>query len=208
MSAVLMKPRKASELDRRKNRHHLRRPARARGDMDGTTPINLARHRLRVLIIDDHRDAADALAMLVSAWGHDVMRAYDGAAGLALASTYQPDVLLLDIVMPEMSGVDLAPRMRQQAGLHNCLMIAITGRADATTRSQCENAGIDLFLIKPVDHANLQTLLALESNYRCRLQCDVQKVAAAPAIGVQRSEASSSRRTRLSFDVLQGTVAS
>ena len=56
--------------------------------------------RLRVLVVDDHHASADTLAMLMNAWGHDVRRAYDGAAGLALAADYLPDIMLLDIMMP------------------------------------------------------------------------------------------------------------
>ena len=75
--------------------------------------IGTAGELLRVLIVDDYRAAADTMSMLVGVWGHDVRRAYDGTTGLALAAAYQPDVLLLDIMMPNMSGLELARQVRQ-----------------------------------------------------------------------------------------------
>ncbi len=147
----------------------MRRAVQARGDPTAETPIGTASELLRVLIVDDYRAAADTLAMLVGAWGHDVRRAYDGTTGLALAAAFQPDVLLLDIFMPNMSGLELAVQVRQQARLNDCFMIAVTGRTDAGHRLQCEEAGIDLFLIKPVDPSILQTLLILESEYVLRV---------------------------------------
>ncbi len=108
------------------------------------------------------------MSSLVSAWGHDVRRAYDGTTALALAAAFRPDVLLLDIIMPGMSGLELTRQVRRQARLNDCLVIAVTGRTDAGHRLQCEEAGIDPFLIKPVDLSFLQTLLRVESEYRLR----------------------------------------
>ena len=71
-----------------------------------------------------------------------------------------------------MSGLELARQVRQQARLNDCFMIAVTGRTDAGHRLQCEEAGIDLFLIKPVTPSILQTLLILESEYVLRSRQD------------------------------------
>ena len=120
---------------------------------------------LRVLIVDDHRATADTLSMLVGQWGHDVRRAYDGVTGLALAAAFRPDVLLLDMLMPDVSGFEVARQVRRQDRLKPCFIIAVTGRTDAPHRSQCYEAGVDLFLIKPVAPARLQTLLGLESEH-------------------------------------------
>ena len=118
---------------------------------------------LRVLIVDDHRATADTLSSLVAKWGHDVRRAYDGVTGLALAAAYQPDVLLLDILMPDVSGIEVAMQVRRQDRLKHCFIIAVTGRTDAKHRSRCYEAGVDLLLIKPVAPPHMQTLLILES---------------------------------------------
>jgi CheY-like chemotaxis protein len=122
----------------------------------------VARRPLRVLVVDDDRDTADTLAMLVGLWGHDVRRAYDGATGLAMAKALAPDVVLLDVAMPGMGGCELAGQLHVNAGLQECFLIAVTGYADKARRLECEEAGIDLFLVKPVDVSVMETLLMLE----------------------------------------------
>jgi two-component system, OmpR family, alkaline phosphatase synthesis response regulator PhoP len=120
---------------------------------------------LRVLIVDDYRPFTNTLANLVSAWGHDVQCAYDGVTGLALATKYQPDVLLLDTYLPGMSGIELTLQVRQQKRLKHCFIIAVTGRTDSTHSSRCYEAGVDLFLTKPIRPSNMQTLLMLEAEH-------------------------------------------
>ena len=108
------------------------------------------------------------MSRLAAAWGHDVRWAYDGTTGLAMAAAYRPDVLLLDIIMTGVNGLKLARQVRRQRRLNDGLIIAATGRTDARHRLQCEEAGIDLFFIKPVNLSFLRTLLAVESEYRLR----------------------------------------
>ena len=174
MSTVLMKDRQSSEVldSDTHNRLQMRRAIQTRGDPTAETLVGTAGELLRVLIVDDYRASADTMAMLVDVWGHDVRRAYDGTTGLALAAAYQPDVLLLDIIMPEMNGLEVARQMRQQTRLNDCFIIAVTGRTDAGYRRQCEEAGIDLFLIKPVTPSILQTLLTWEFEYVLRSRHD------------------------------------
>ena len=88
---------------------------------------------LRVLIVDDHRATADTLSTLVGIWGHEVRRAYDGVTGLALAAAFRPDVLLLDILMPDVSGFEVAMQVRRQSRFKHCFLIAVTGRTDENT---------------------------------------------------------------------------
>jgi CheY-like chemotaxis protein len=121
---------------------------------------------LRVLIVDDHRATADTLSMLVKIWGHDVRRAYDGVTGLALAAAFRPDVLLLDMLMPNLNGFEVAMQVRRQNRLDHCFIIAVTGRTDANHRSQCYAAGADLLLIKPVAPPDMQTLLTFEFEHK------------------------------------------
>jgi DNA-binding response OmpR family regulator len=145
------------------NELQVSRNARARHGPLGAAPPGTAERRLRVLVVDDHRASAETISMLVRAWGHDVRKAYAGAAGLALAVDYRPDVLLLDVMMPELSGPALALRVRQEARLQNCLLIAVTGCTDERQRLHCLEAGVDLYLVKPVGPHTLQSLLMAES---------------------------------------------
>lgn len=126
---------------------------------------NLAEKSLRVLIVDDHRDGTRILAMLVKAWGHDCRVAFDGATGLESATDFQPDVVMLDLVMPEVNGIELTAKLRELACFKHCLIMAVTGCTDAGSKKQVEDAGANLFLIKPVSLAVLKTLLSMEATY-------------------------------------------
>jgi CheY-like chemotaxis protein len=126
--------------------------------------IAVCRRLLRVLVVDDLRDAADSLSTLVELWGHVVRQAYDGAAALEIASAYLPDVVLLDLAMPKMDGCQLARLLRQQACFTHTLLIAITGYADETHRRLCEAAGFDQRLVKPVAPVLVERLLQLEKD--------------------------------------------
>jgi CheY-like chemotaxis protein len=86
---------------------------------------------------------------------------------------YQPDVVLLDVKMPNMSGPELARQVRQKARLNGCFIVAITGCARERDRQLCEAAGIDLFLIKPVCPSILRALLKWESDYVLRKRQDI-----------------------------------
>jgi CheY-like chemotaxis protein len=116
---------------------------------------------LRVLIVDDIRDAADSLATLVKIWGYDVRSAYSGATALQSALACPPDVVLLDIAMPQMDGFRLANMMRQQAMLAGAVLVAVTGYADAAHRELWE-AMFDDYLVKPVDPSAVERLLLRE----------------------------------------------
>ena len=209
MSAVLMKDHPPSEVgdSDTHTRLQMRRAVVARGGRIAEAPFVPRRGLLRVLIVDDYRASADTMSMLIGVWGHDVRRAYDGATGLALAAAYQPDVLLLDIVMPGISGLELAIQVRRQARLNDCLMIAVTGRTDAEHRLQCEEAGIDLFLIKPVDLSFMRTLMTVESEYRLRSRQATRTYNALSKTLQQLTDPSSHRPTLLPCRVLQGTVS-
>jgi CheY-like chemotaxis protein len=112
---------------------------------------------LRILVVDDCHDTADTMLMLLRLWGHEGVAAYDGANALDLARCHRPEVALLDVAMPrEQDGYALARQLRDDIPL----LVAVTGYADLEHRGQCEQAGFDLFLAKPLDHEQLQTLLA------------------------------------------------
>jgi chemosensory pili system protein ChpA (sensor histidine kinase/response regulator) len=81
---------------------------------------------------------------------------------MALAAAFQPDVVLLDILMPTVTGLEVALQIRRQDRLKHCFIIAITGRTDAKHRCRCYESGVDLVLIKPLVPSHMQTLLMLE----------------------------------------------
>jgi len=120
---------------------------------------------LRVLVVDAYRAAADTMSRQVKLWGHDVRSAYDGTTGLQVAAEYHPNVVLLDVGMSGVSGSELGRELRHQVRSTDCLIIAVTGRIDERRRRHCEEAGIDLVLIKPVEPSVVETLLMLESEY-------------------------------------------
>jgi DNA-binding response OmpR family regulator len=115
--------------------------------------------RLRVLVVDDDRDAADSLATLVELWGHDARIRYDAASAFEGACSYRPHVVLLDIGLPKIDGHQLAREIRQHAG-KEAILIAVTGYADEAHRSRCESA-FDHYLVKPAPLEEVERLLAI-----------------------------------------------
>lgn len=116
---------------------------------------------LRVLVVDDNRDAADSLSLLVKLWGHDVRTAYNGAA-VTLAPAYKPDVILLDIGIPKLDGNAMTRLLRQQPDFQETLFIAVTGFHDEAHRLLSRDAGFDHYLIKPIDPGVLEKLLLVK----------------------------------------------
>ncbi len=111
--------------------------------------------RLRVLIVDDCRDAADSLAWLVKLWGYAPAVAYDGPSALALASAEPPAAALLDLGLPGMDGCEVARRLRAMPGAARALLIAVTGHGGEGVVRRCYEAGIDLHFVKPYDVVEL-----------------------------------------------------
>jgi len=118
---------------------------------------------LRVLVVDDNVDAADALRYVLKLSGHDVTVAYDGPGALAAAAAAQPELVLLDIGLPGMDGYQVAARLRQ-AGHERAALIAISGYGQEEDLRRSRGAGFDHHLVKPVDGATLKKLIADLSN--------------------------------------------
>ena len=114
----------------------------------------------RVLVVDDNVAAADMLAALLRLWCHEVRLAYNGPDALAAAADYQPDLVLLDIGLPLMSGYEEARRLRGQLRLDHTTLVAVTGYGQQEDRRRSQEAGFDCHLTKPVDADSLQGLLA------------------------------------------------
>ena len=114
----------------------------------------------RVLVVDDNRDAADSLGMLLKFLGADVAVAHDGPAALETFEAYRPGIVLLDIGMPGMNGYEVARAIRGKAGGRRVPLIALSGWGQEDDRRRAREAGFDHHLIKPADIGALQSLLA------------------------------------------------
>jgi CheY-like chemotaxis protein len=114
----------------------------------------------RVLIADDNRDAAEILALLLEAAGHEVHCSHSGHEALDLATRERPDVLVLDIGMPGMDGYEVAERVRRQGWAADALLIAVTGWGQERDKQHAAESGFDYHLTKPVDFAHLEALLS------------------------------------------------
>jgi CheY-like chemotaxis protein len=127
---------------------------------DGMTARILPDHDgLRVLIADDDADTTDSLALLLRIMGHEVWAAYSAGEAIAMAFRFQPDVLLLDVSMPDLDGFSLVRVIRHQAFLDDILLVAVTGYADDAHRQKGIRAGFDHYLAKPVEPSVFKTLL-------------------------------------------------
>lgn len=115
---------------------------------------------LRILVVDDNQDAAQMLAMLLRSWGHDVRVAYDGPDALERASSFLPQLALLDIGLPNMDGYEVARNLKQNPRLQNVSIAAITGYGQDEDRARSREAGFDHHLVKPVEVADLRALLS------------------------------------------------
>ena len=115
---------------------------------------------LRILVVDDNLDAAESLAMLLAAEGHETRTANDGLEALDVAPPFEPDAILIDIGMPKMSGYEVCRRIRKQAWSKNTVVIALTGWGQDEDKRRTREAGFDFHLIKPVLPEALEKLLA------------------------------------------------
>jgi CheY-like chemotaxis protein len=122
-------------------------------------PQPRAAYRRKVLVVDDNRDLAESLAMVLRLWGHDVVVAYDGPSALAAARARPPDVVFLDIGLPQLDGFEVAQRLRADSGLGRTRIVAVTGYGQDEDRRRSQAVGIDIHLTKPVDPIVLQRLL-------------------------------------------------
>ncbi len=114
----------------------------------------------RILVVDDNADSANSLAMLLELEGHEVESVYSSQKALERVESLKPDVVLLDIGLPDMSGYEVARRMRALPGLARARLIALTGYGQTEDKQRTRDAGFDDHLTKPVDFALLQKALA------------------------------------------------
>jgi PAS domain S-box-containing protein len=117
--------------------------------------------RRRILVVDDNADAALTVGILLRAWGHDVHTVFNGAAALEEARSFRPEIVLLDIGMPGMSGYDVARELRAHPIDPGTIIVALTGYGRESDRERSFEAGFDYHLTKPPDPTTLESLLAL-----------------------------------------------
>jgi signal transduction histidine kinase/BarA-like signal transduction histidine kinase len=133
----------------------------AAGNVIGWDAAALTGPRRHILVVDDNVDAAEALAELMREYGHDVSTAHDGRAAVDAARAHSPDLVLLDISMPDMDGYEVAKRLRGELALHDATLIALSGYGEERHRQLAREAGFDRHVTKPVDAAKLEQLLKL-----------------------------------------------
>jgi two-component system CheB/CheR fusion protein len=136
-------------------------PSPRRRDLDPSLPQ-------RILVVDDNRDAAESLAMLLGSFGADVRIAFDGPSALEAIRTYVPEVVLLDIGMPSMSGYEVARLVRSRPELRDVALVAVTGWSQDEDRRRVRDAGFDRHLIKPVEWGSLRPVLVAIAEERRR----------------------------------------
>lgn len=122
--------------------------------MASTEPV------LRVLCVDDNRDAADTLGILLELGGYQTRVCYDGPTALVAADDFRPDAAILDLTMPGMDGDELARRLRATEWGHTLPLVALTALSGDDARARTTSAGFDLHLVKPVHPDRLANVLA------------------------------------------------
>ncbi|HEU4870028.1 MAG TPA: PAS domain S-box protein, partial [Pyrinomonadaceae bacterium] len=135
----------------------IHKPAVSEPALDTTSESSTER---RVLIVDDNRDSADSLAMLLEITGNKTFQAHDGVEALDAIERHRPEVVLLDIGLPKLDGHEVCRRVREQPWGKNIVIIALTGWGQEDDRRKSEEAGFNGHLVKPVDYENLVSLLA------------------------------------------------
>ena len=125
--------------------------------------VNLRPHaaaKRRVLVVEDNLDSVHAMAMLIKTMGHEVRFAINGFAALEVAREFRPEFILLDIGLPDLDGYEIARQLKWEPGLERTRMIAISGNSEDDVRQRAVDAGCEDLLVKPLDPATLEELLA------------------------------------------------
>lgn len=114
----------------------------------------------RILVVDDNVDAGDALSALLQLEGHEVRTVYSGEETLEILNHYSPEVILLDLGLPGISGIDVARQIRETRSTKDVTLIAITGWGQPQDRARTAQAGFDFHFTKPVDVEMLNEAIA------------------------------------------------
>ncbi len=125
-----------------------------------TVTPGAALRRFRILVVDDNHDSALSMAMMLQIMGHDTRTAHDGESAVSTAETFLPEVVLLDIGLPKLNGYEVAQRIREQDWGQSMFLIAVTGWGQDEDRQRSREVGLNLHMVKPVEPAALEKLLA------------------------------------------------
>src|SRR5262249_25729248 len=115
--------------------------------------------RIRILLVEDLHDTADSLALLFEIWGYNPTVVYEGKKAIEVAPTLCPDVVFLDLEVPDVSSFDVVRQLRQSPTTASALFIAITGYGREDDIRRCKDVGIDLHFLKPVDPDDIKKVL-------------------------------------------------
>jgi CheY-like chemotaxis protein len=131
--------------------------------------VALSGPRGKVVIADDNRDAADSLKLLLELSGYDTFVAYNGQEALDFGFRERPNAFILDVGMPDMTGYEVARRIRQQAWGRNALLVAVTGWGQDDDKERAKAAGFDHHFTKPVNPASVEQVLVASLKVRPQL---------------------------------------
>jgi signal transduction histidine kinase len=131
-------------------------------ETEGVASWRSSRSR-RVLVVDDNVDAANSLAILLREMGHNTLTAYDGKSAVVQAETFEPEIVFLDLDLPEINGIDVARKIRLIEGAERIRLYAVTGWNQVDDRRRTERAGFDGHLAKPVTAEQIEQLFAAMS---------------------------------------------
>jgi len=115
----------------------------------------------RVLVVEDQPDAAEVVSVLLALMGHEIEAAASGAEALERAEAFEPDVVLLDLQLPDVSGYEVARQLRRRAGRRPLHIAAVTGSSSPADRARSHAAGCDQHLVKPTSEAKLRHVLGI-----------------------------------------------
>jgi CheY-like chemotaxis protein len=115
-----------------------------------------------ILIIEDNVDSAEMLSMLLQFQGHDVKCGYSGYAGLSLAGQLQPDVIITDLGLPDLDGLEVVRKLTSEVWASHCTFVTLTGEDGVEVRRQAQEAGVDHFFVKGNEISDLLQLLLVK----------------------------------------------
>ena len=121
---------------------------------------------LRVMVVEDNLVIAACLTLLLERWGHEATVTSNGPDALDMVSTFQPEVVLLDIGLPNMDGYEVSLRLRRLPGMERCLLMALTGQGYEAEVRRFKEAGLDFHFLKPVEPVLLREVLSSAGKFR------------------------------------------
>lgn len=140
-------------------------PVEQPADPEGPSPAaGDAPRACRILVVDDNEDSAESLSTLLAMRGHTTTTAHDGPEAIEEAERFRPELVLLDIGLPRMNGLEVCRRIREQAWGKTMIIVALTGWGQEEDRAKSKEAGFDHHLVKPVQIRELTTLMGTWTN--------------------------------------------